>query len=147
MTIVQSEKLTPQRTKNELSARPVMIPGSAIGSTKRNETESRPKKRERERPNAASDPSTSATAVARSPARSDNQRAVRTSSSFHASVNHFVVNPGIGQLWMFEELKAYRAMIASGIQRNATMSTPHAHSPMRVARVSIRATRTRRGAS
>jgi hypothetical protein len=30
----------------------VMIPGSAIGSTKRNETESRPKKRVRARPNA-----------------------------------------------------------------------------------------------
>ena len=83
-----------------------MIPGSAIGSTNRNEIESRPKNRERARPNAASDPSTSATAVARSPARSDSQSAVRTSSSFHAWWNHFVVKPGIGQLWMFEELNA-----------------------------------------
>ena len=73
---------------------------------KRNEIESRPKNRARERPNAASEPSTSATAVAKRPARSDSQSASRTSSSFQASENHFVVKPGIGQLWMFEELKA-----------------------------------------
>ena len=30
-TIVQSEKLTPAKLKNEFSAIPVMIPGSAIG--------------------------------------------------------------------------------------------------------------------
>ena len=83
-----------------------MIPGSAIGRMKRNEIESRPKNLARERPNAASEPRTSATAVAKSPARSDSQSASRTSSSFQASENHFVVKPGIGQLWMFDELKA-----------------------------------------
>ena len=35
------------KTKKEFSAMPVMIPGSAIGSTSRNETDSRPKKRKR----------------------------------------------------------------------------------------------------
>ena len=106
ITIVHSEKLTPQMTKNEFSASPVMIPGSAIGSTKMNETASRPKKRVRARPNAASEPRTRARTVARSPARNESQSASRTSSSCHASENHFVVKPGIGQLWMFEELKA-----------------------------------------
>ena len=37
----------PLKVKNEFSAIPVMIPGSAIGSTSRNETASRPKKRKR----------------------------------------------------------------------------------------------------
>ena len=83
-----------------------MIPGSAIGRMKRNEIESRPKNRARASPNEASVPSTSATAVAKRPARSESQSAVRTSSSFHASENHFVVKPGIGQLWMFDELNA-----------------------------------------
>ena len=48
MTIVQSEKSTPLKVKkDEFSAIPVMIPGSASGSTSRNETASRPKKRKR----------------------------------------------------------------------------------------------------
>src|SRR6476659_2511493 len=106
ITIVQSEKLTPQMTKNEFNASPVMIPGSAIGRMKRNEIESRPKNLARARPKAASEPSTSATAVARNPARSESQRASRTSWSCHASENHFVVKPGIGQLWMVDELNA-----------------------------------------
>ena len=37
MTIVQSPKLIFQNVKYELSAMPVMMPGSAIGSTSRNE--------------------------------------------------------------------------------------------------------------
>ena len=41
---------------------PVMIPGSAIGRTSRNETASRPKKRKRATANAATEPSTSAIA-------------------------------------------------------------------------------------
>ena len=83
-----------------------MMPGSAIGRTKRNEIESRPKNFARARPKEASEPSTSATTVASRPARSESQSASRTSWSFQASENHFVVKPGIGQLWMFDELKA-----------------------------------------
>src|SRR5215470_4991143 len=96
----------PPTTKHEFSARPVMIPGSAIGSTKTNEIELRPKNLARESPNAASDPSTSASAVASRLARNESQSAPRTSSSCHASENHFVVKPGIGQLWIFDELNA-----------------------------------------
>src|SRR5260370_577247 len=46
---------------------PVMIPGSAIGSTSRNDTDSRPKKRNRSIANAAIHPSTSAIAVVAAP--------------------------------------------------------------------------------
>ena len=48
ITIVQSEKPhAAEREKNEFSAIPVMIPGSASGSTSRNEIASRPKNRKR----------------------------------------------------------------------------------------------------
>ena len=46
MTIVKSPSDTPSTwVKVELSAMPVTMPGSAMGSTTRNETASRPKKR------------------------------------------------------------------------------------------------------
>ena len=55
ITIVQSENGTPaEGVKNEFSAMPVMIPGSASGRTSRNEIASRPKKRKRWTANAAS---------------------------------------------------------------------------------------------
>ena len=52
----------------ELSAMPVTIPGSAIGRMTRNEIVSRPKNRWRATAIEASVPSSSASAVARSPA-------------------------------------------------------------------------------
>ena len=95
------------KTKNELSAMPVMIPGSAIGSTSRNETVSRPKKRKRAIANAAAEPSTSAVPVARSAARTESQIAVaHLLSQCHATLNQCVVKPGIGQLWTFDLLNA-----------------------------------------
>ena len=65
-TIVHIEK--PPKTKfafemNEFSAIPVMIPGSAIGRTTRNEITFRPKKSNRCTANDAAVPSRSATAV------------------------------------------------------------------------------------
>src|SRR5262245_12801735 len=93
ITIVQKLNWMDQNPKNELSAMPVMIPGSAIGRTKTNETADWPKNLWRERANAASEPSTNATAVAVRPAFTESQRASRTSSSCHAAENHFVVNP------------------------------------------------------
>ena len=92
--------------KNELSAIPVMIPGRAIGSTSRNETDSRPKKRKRAMANAAAEPSTSATPVARRPARTESQIASRTSPLRHATPNQCVVKPVIGQLCTFDLLNA-----------------------------------------
>ncbi len=106
ITIVQSDRLMWPKMKNEFSAMPVTIPGSAIGSTSRNVTDSRPKKRKRASANAAMEPSTSATDVASTAARTDSQMALRTSGEFHATQNHFVVKPVIGQLCTFDALKA-----------------------------------------
>src|SRR2546423_6194773 len=109
ITIVQSDGLmwyTGLFQKKELSAIPVTTPGSAIGSTSRNVIASRPKKRKRLTAAAAAVPSRSAAAVARPPAFSESTSADRASSFSHAARNHFVLNPAIGQLWMFEELNA-----------------------------------------
>ena len=106
MTIVQSPKLNFQNVKYEFSAMPVMIPGSAIGSTSRNEIASRPKKRKRWTPNAAAEPSTSAISVASAAAFSESQSACCMSPLWIAGENHFVVRPAIGQLCTFDELNA-----------------------------------------
>src|SRR3954469_10337135 len=92
--------------KKELRAMPVTLPGRAIGSTRMNDTASRPKNENRATPNAAIEPMTSATPVATNATRTDSQRAERTSSEFHASENHFVVKPGIGHDCTFDLLKA-----------------------------------------
>ncbi len=106
MMIVQSPKFTFQKTKNEFSAMPVMIPGSAIGSTKMNEIASRPKKRKRCTPNAAADPSRIAIVVAIRPAFRDSSSAACMSGSWTVGPNHLKVSPAIGQLCTFEELNA-----------------------------------------
>src|SRR5437868_8363825 len=106
ITIVQYERLTVQKVKNEFRAIPVMIPGSASGRTTRNETVSRPKNRNRCTPNAAAEPSAMATVVATSAARTDSQSAARMSGSSQVRENHFVDRPEIGQPWTFEGLNA-----------------------------------------
>src|SRR5205085_2215957 len=97
VTIVHCDSAMLPVTKAELSAMPVTIPGSAMGSTRRKETASRPKKRKRATPNAAAEPSTSAMPVAYSPTRTESQSDVFT-SDVHAALNQCVVNDGIGQL-------------------------------------------------
>ena len=85
---------------------PVMIPGSAMGRTRRNEIDSRPKKRKRCTPNAAAEPSTSAMSVASAAAFSERSSACCMSSLWMVGENHFVVSPAIGQLCTLEELNA-----------------------------------------
>src|SRR4051794_27036200 len=106
MMIVSTEKLIPRFEKNEFSAMPVMIPGRAIGSTKMNDTASRPKKRKRCTANAAIEPSSSEMAVEISAARTESQRASRISWLWNVEENHFVDSPPIGQLCTFEGLNA-----------------------------------------
>src|SRR5947209_19459449 len=106
ITIVASDRFTPAKVKNEFSAIPVMIPGSAIGNTSTNDTTSRPKKRSRCTPNAASDPSSIAIAVLISPALSDSHSACRIESLFQVEENHFVERPCSGQLCTFDGLNA-----------------------------------------
>ena len=83
-----------------------MIPGSAIGRSSRNVTDSRPKNLKRLMAKETIEPSTSAIPVAIRPHFSDSQRDERTSGSFHAALNQCVVQLVIGQLWMFDLLKA-----------------------------------------
>src|SRR5579884_317208 len=105
-TIVASDSDTPPNAKNEFSAIPVMIPGSASGRTSANDTASRPKNRNRCTANAAIVPSAIAIAVEISPALTDSQSAWRMSALEKVDENHFVDSPAGGQLWMFDELNA-----------------------------------------
>ena len=107
MTIVSSERLIPAKLKAEFSAMPVMMPGSASGSTSSErdglaaeEAEAvhaeRRRRAEHERDRRREQP----------PALSDSTSAARTCGSFQATVNHFVLSPWIGQLCTFELLNA-----------------------------------------
>src|SRR5258705_13755047 len=91
MMIVVSDNVTLLKLKNDWSAIPVMMPGSASGSTSNSDTASRPKKRKRCTANAANEPSASAMNVAASPAFTDNHSESRTSWSCHATLNQWVV--------------------------------------------------------
>src|ERR1700686_3540701 len=106
MMIVISENGTPENVMNELSAMPVMIPGSASGRTNMNEIASLPKKRKRCTANAPIDPSRIAIPVAKKPARIDSHSAWRISTLCQVEANHFVERPGRGQLWTLDELNA-----------------------------------------
>src|SRR2546423_14165909 len=106
MMIVSTEKLIPRLAKNEFSAMPVMIPGSAIGSTRTNDTASRPKNRKRCTAKAAIEPSSSEIEVEISAARTDSQSASRISWLWNVEENHFVDSPWSGQLCTFEGLNA-----------------------------------------
>src|SRR3954466_14655792 len=121
-TIVTSEKLTSWNVKNEFSAIPVMIPGSASGSRITSETASRPKKRKRCTANAASEPSSTAIVVARSAARTESQSASRIAWLCQVEENHLVESPSSGQLCTLDGLNAYRQISAIGANRNMTIS-------------------------
>src|SRR6185312_13757773 len=100
-------------------------------------TTSRPKNRVRWIANAALEPRTRAIAVARSPAWSDTSKADRTLSSFQVALNHLSVSPGMGQLWMFEVLNAYKKIKSIGMNRNSMMRTAQTRRKMRVPTPSI----------
>src|SRR5215218_2998391 len=106
ITIVVSEKFTVPQAKNEFNAMPVMIPGSASGSTSRNEIVSRPKKRKRWTAKAANEPSTIAIVVEINAARTLSHSASRICSLWNVEENHFVERPSSGQLCTFEGLNA-----------------------------------------
>src|SRR5262252_10972293 len=137
MMIVNTERPIPAKLNAEFSAIPVTMPGSARGSTSSSDTASRPKNRNRCTPKAAAEPSSSATAVANRPALTESANAARTCGSCQATENHFVLSPAMGQLWMFEELNAYRQMVAIGTNRNSSTPTTQIRSPARATRPSI----------
>src|ERR1700682_5658515 len=106
MMIVQIEKVAPVKLKNAFSEIPVMMPGSASGRMNSRLMASRPKNAVRWIANAAHEPRTRATKAATRPACTENSSADRTVGSFHVAVNHLRVSPGMGQLSMFDVLKA-----------------------------------------
>src|SRR3989304_5125992 len=115
----------------ERKAMAVTIPGSASGRTRRNVSESRPKKRLRETAAAASDPSTRATKVATSATLTERKRASQTSSRPQATANHSVVNPGRGKRKVESSVvKAYRTTTASGRWRKSRAPTAASFNPM-----------------
>src|SRR2546428_12203190 len=93
-TIVQKESRTAPKLKNALSAIPVMIPGSASGSTNSRLMASRPKKGIRRMANAAQEPSTRESAVAGSPGCTESPGAVRISGAFQVAVDQLNGRPG-----------------------------------------------------
>src|SRR5215831_16737752 len=131
MTMVSVPSWMPVNEKNEFSAIPVMIPGSAIGSTSRNEMASRPKKRNLCKANATAEPSSMASTVATSPTRTDSRNALRTWGSCQATPNQCSEKPEIGQLSMFDWLNAYSTMSTIGMNRNASTSTTQIRSTPR----------------
>ena len=93
--------------KNELSAIPVTIPGSAIGRTSRNETASRPKNANRATAEGRGGAEDERDAGGYRPTRTDSQIAPRTSGSSTPTWNQCVVKPAIGQLCTFDLSNAY----------------------------------------
>ena len=106
-----------------LAAMAVTMPGSAIGSSSRNEIASRPKNALRYTASEASVPSTSAMPVDTAATRSESPIACHTSSRAQATPNQLSVRPGGGKVKVESSvLNAYRMMIRNGRYRNA--STP-----------------------
>src|SRR3954454_10275660 len=97
ITIVSNPNGRPISRNALLRAMPVTMPGSAIGRRTRSEIVLRPKNRYRDTANAAIVPSSSAMAVAPSPAFTLVVSAARAPEECHALVHHVVVNPRGGQ--------------------------------------------------
>ncbi len=85
MMIVSIEKGMPDMLKADCRARPVMMPGNARGSTNGSDIVSRPKNLKRWMPKATITPSTSAMAVAATPALMLSHRTLRAAAPFHAT--------------------------------------------------------------
>src|SRR5487761_1948070 len=145
MMIVQIESWTPAHWNDELSATPVMMPGSAIGRTSSSEIESRPKNLARWTPNAAIEPSTNAMAVAAKAAFNDKAKAARTAGSFQATLYHEVVQLRIGHVSTFDLSNPNSTMVAMGAKRNTMTPSTHSHIPARATRA-LTAPRMRRDA-
>src|SRR6476646_1561551 len=109
-TIVAVEKLIPAVLTVALRARPVTMPGRAIGRTSDSEKISRPKNWKRWIANAASEPSTIAISADRRPTWIDRTSASRTDGLSQAAPNHSVLNSLIGQTWIRWALNEYRAI-------------------------------------
>src|SRR5439155_5935029 len=115
--IVSRLKVKPADEIAEFRARPVMIPGRAMGRTRKKDSASRPKNLNRCTAKAASDPRPRAMTVAPPAAFTDARRACRTSLFRHATPNQRVVRLAGGHFCPTAELNAYRKMTAIGTYR------------------------------
>src|ERR1700741_250626 len=95
-TMVQNDGSTPPSFIAASNAMPVMMPGSAMGSTNSTVSESLAGKRARASANAASVPRISASAVAHAATPSDSDNACQTSERANATPNQRSVSPGGG---------------------------------------------------
>src|SRR6058998_2460403 len=134
--MVSRLKVRPAEEIAELSARPVMMPGNAIGRTSTKDRASRPKNLNRCTAKAANDPRTSAITVAPTAAFSDVRTACRTSTFRQATPNQCVVRLEGGHFCPTAELNAYRKITAIGTYRNAKTTTDVTRRKIRTARVS-----------
>src|SRR5580700_4710051 len=96
--IVQIDNEMAAHWNAELSATPVMMPGSASGRINSNEIEARPKNRALCTPKAARVRRMSARIVAKAAALIDSTNAERTCWSCHATEYHVSVQCLIGQV-------------------------------------------------
>jgi len=115
ITIVQMLSWMPRIVRKPFwNARPVTMPGSAIGRMISSETTLRPKKRVRRNPIAASVPSTSAIAVAQSATWMLVNRASLAPALSTATFHQCRVNPGGGQPKVLSVLKELTSTSSSG---------------------------------
>src|SRR5689334_12711423 len=96
-TIVAVDSVMPAVRAVALRARPVTMPGRAIGRTSDNENASRPKNENRWIANAASEPRTTAARLDRTATWTDSPIASRTDGLSQAEPNHSVLNTRMGQ--------------------------------------------------
>src|SRR5436190_22335043 len=90
ITIVISDGVSEKYSIADSSAKPVMMPGSAIGSTSSSDSEFLPKKLKRPSAKAAAPPSTIDTSVAASPTLNELISAVWARVSWMASDHQWV---------------------------------------------------------
>src|SRR3954451_22918504 len=99
-TIVAVENVMPAVRALAFSARPVTMPGRAIGRTSDRENASRPKNEKRWIANAAREPRATAARLENRATWTERPIASRTDGLSHADPNHWVLNSRIGQTWI-----------------------------------------------
>src|SRR6516225_8806070 len=123
ITIVSTPSWMFVKPKKLASATPVMTPGNAIGSTSRNETLSRPKKRKLCSAYDAAEPSTTTF--------TDSRKAWRTAGSCQATANQCQVKPRSGQVWTTDGPNAYTTIKAIGANSSTSTAATQTRSAIR----------------
>src|SRR5262245_34379508 len=114
-TMVQKPGSMPALLIAESSAMPVMMPGSAIGSTSSTVMLSLPRKLPRAMPSAVREPSKIASRVATAATASDKRIAAQMSSRANAALNQCSVRPGGGNSYVRSAVvSAYSTITSTG---------------------------------